>query len=67
MRNKIKKSRKQSCIVGKIPNLPYKPTQEEMIKLAMQDIKMRKKGKYKLVYDKATKTITAEEVKSVSH
>ena len=58
------KKRKKSlpCIRGKIPNLPYKPTQKEMVKLAIQDINARRKGKYRLAYNKETKSIIAEEI-----
>lgn len=35
------------------------PTQQEMIKEAMQAIAQRRPGRSKLVYDKASKTIVA--------
>lgn len=38
-----------------------KPTQKEMLYLAIQAIRRKKKGKYHLVYDKARKTIIAKE------
>lgn len=57
-----KRKKSLPCIRGKILDLPYKPTQEEMIKLAMRDIKLRRKGKYRLVYKKDTRTIVAEEL-----
>ena len=57
-----KKKKSLPCIRGKIPNLPYKPTQKEMVKLAIQDINARRKGKYRLAYNKETKSIIAEEI-----
>ncbi len=54
---------KSSCITGKIPKLPYNPTQKEMLELAIQDIKAKKKGRYKLVYDKETRSIIAIDTK----
>ena len=58
-----KRKKSLPCIRGKIPDLPYKPTQKEMIKLAMRDIKLKRKGKYRLAYNKETKSIIAEEIK----
>ena len=44
---------------GETPELPYNPTQEDMLQIAMRDIRQRKKGRFQLRYNKEKKTIEA--------
>ena len=44
---------------GEIPSLPDNPTQKEMIIIAIRDIRAKRKGKYKLSYNKEKRTIEA--------
>jgi len=60
--SKLPAKEEEDIMGGETPKLPSNPTQEEMLQIAMRDIRNRKEGKYKLVYDKDTRTIVAKEL-----
>jgi len=51
---------------GIVPKLPNNPTQEEMLQLAMNDIRQGKKGRFQLRYDKETRSIKAIDIQAVN-
>ncbi len=50
---------REDIMGGFTPKLSYKPTQKEMLQLAMDAIRQNRYSPFKLIYDKPTKTIIA--------